>query len=71
MSVILDEPAVAAPERRRQSDASIAEQFGLSASQPRIAVLIPCRNEETAIGKVVSDFQHALPEAVIYVYDNN
>ncbi|MGD0104981.1 MAG: glycosyltransferase family 2 protein [Rhodopila sp.] len=71
MSLILDEPPVAAPERRWQSDATIAEQFGLSASQPRIAVLIPCRNEETAIGKVVSDFQHALPEAVVYVYDNN
>jgi glycosyltransferase involved in cell wall biosynthesis len=38
---------------------------------PRIAVLIPCFNEATAIGKVVADFRHALPAAAIYVYDNN
>ena len=37
----------------------------------RIAVLVPCYNEETAIGKVVADFRAALPEAAIYVYDNN
>ena len=36
-----------------------------------IAVLIPCYNEEVAIGKVVSDFRAALPDAAIYVYDNN
>jgi glycosyltransferase involved in cell wall biosynthesis len=37
----------------------------------RVAVLVPCYNEETAIGKVVADFRAALPEAAIYVYDNN
>ena len=37
----------------------------------RIAVLIPCYNEAAAIGKVVADFQRTLPEARIYVYDNN
>ena len=36
-----------------------------------IAVLIPCHNEEAAIGKVVADFRAALPAASIYVYDNN
>ena len=36
-----------------------------------IAVLIPCYNEEAAIGRVVRDFRQALPEATIYVYDNN
>jgi glycosyltransferase involved in cell wall biosynthesis len=36
-----------------------------------VAVLIPCYNEETAIGKVVGDFRQALPQAAIYVYDNN
>jgi glycosyltransferase involved in cell wall biosynthesis len=36
-----------------------------------IAVLVPCFNEETAIGKVVSDFRTALPTATIYVYDND
>ena len=40
-------------------------------SPPRIAVLIPCYNEETAIAKTVSDFRQALPQAVVYVYDNN
>ena len=38
---------------------------------PRIAVLVPCYNEEAAIAKVVQDFRAALPTAVIYVYDNN
>ena len=38
---------------------------------PRIAVLVPCYNEETAIAKVVRDFRSALPEATVYVYDNN
>jgi glycosyltransferase involved in cell wall biosynthesis len=42
----------------------------LAAGQ-RIAVLVPCFNEETAIAKVVADFRAALPEATIYVYDNN
>ena len=37
----------------------------------RIAVLIPCYNEEKTIEKVVTDAKNALPEAVIYVYDNN
>ena len=37
----------------------------------RIAVLVPCYNEEVAIAKVVADFRAALPEATIYVYDNN
>ncbi|TPW28310.1 glycosyltransferase [Martelella alba] len=36
-----------------------------------IAVLLPCYNEEITIGKVVSDFKDSLPEATIYVYDNN
>jgi glycosyltransferase involved in cell wall biosynthesis len=37
----------------------------------KIAVLIPCYNESKTIEKVVSDFKAVLPEAVIYVYDNN
>jgi glycosyltransferase involved in cell wall biosynthesis len=37
----------------------------------RTAVLVPCYNEEAAIAQVVSDFRRALPEALIYVYDNN
>lgn len=37
----------------------------------KIAVLIPCYNEGKTIEKVVTDFKKVLPEAVIYVYDNN
>ena len=37
----------------------------------KIAVLVPCYNEAQTIAKVVTDFKAALPEAVIYVYDNN
>ena len=37
----------------------------------RVAVLIPCFNEGPSIGKVVADFRKVLPEATVYVYDNN
>ena len=37
----------------------------------KIAVLIPCYNESNTEAKVISDMRKALPEAVIYVYDNN
>lgn len=37
----------------------------------KIAVLIPCYNEEQTIGKVIDDWKNELPEATIYVYDNN
>ncbi len=40
-------------------------------SDAKIAVLVPCYNEEVAIGQVVRDFAAALPQARIYVYDNN
>src|SRR6185369_16813729 len=40
-------------------------------SQPRIAVLLPCYNEEAAIAATVAGFKQALPTAIIYVYDNN
>src|SRR6478736_4133409 len=39
--------------------------------QPRIAVLLPCYNEEAAIGATVAGFREALPGATVYVYDNN
>jgi glycosyltransferase involved in cell wall biosynthesis len=38
---------------------------------PRIAVLIPCFNEEAAIAKVIADFRQALPAADVFLYDNN
>ena len=37
----------------------------------KTAVLVPCYNEETTVNSVVADFHRALPEAEIYVYDNN
>ena len=40
-------------------------------AQRRVAVLVPCFNEEAAVATVISDFRKALPSAAIYVYDNN
>ena len=40
-------------------------------SSPRVAVLIPCRNEEVAISRVIAAFRAALPHAAIHAYDNN
>jgi glycosyltransferase involved in cell wall biosynthesis len=43
-----------------------------AANQRRqVAVLVPCYNEEAAIARVVADFRACLPDAVVYVYDNN
>ncbi len=41
------------------------------ANVPRVAVLLPCYNEEAAIGATVAGFRAALPGATVYVYDNN
>ncbi len=38
---------------------------------PKLAVIIPCFNEEAAIGRVVADFRAALPRAIVFVYDDN
>src|SRR5215475_7181143 len=43
----------------------------MTASSPRIAVLVPCYNEEAAVATVIADFRKALPSADIFVYDNN
>ena len=43
----------------------------MSLPMPRIAVLLPCYNEEAAIAQTVAGFRAALPDAAIYVYDNN
>lgn len=40
-------------------------------AEKRTAVIIPCYNEASTIGKVVGDFRRELPEAAIYVFDNN
>ena len=43
----------------------------MSEAKPSIAVIIPCYQEAVTIAKVVADFRHELPDARIYVYDNN
>src|SRR5262245_2041125 len=43
----------------------------MTAADLRIAVLVPCYNEEAAVASVVADFRKALPAATVYVYDNN
>ncbi|MBC2777955.1 glycosyltransferase family 2 protein [Parasphingopyxis marina] len=48
-----------------------AEVTLTSADAPTIAVILPCYNEEAAIAQTVEDFRVALPQAAIYVYDNN
>jgi glycosyltransferase involved in cell wall biosynthesis len=48
-----------------------APMTALEKTDPSIAVMLPCYNEEAAIGKTVRDFRAALPQASIYVYDNN
>jgi cellulose synthase/poly-beta-1,6-N-acetylglucosamine synthase-like glycosyltransferase len=48
-------------------------QIGLSVldTSPRIAILIPCFNEELTIAHVIDRFRAELPDARIYVFDNN
>jgi glycosyltransferase involved in cell wall biosynthesis len=41
-----------------------------TAGQPRVAVLVPCYNEEQTVGRVVADFRRVLPGATVYVFDN-
>jgi glycosyltransferase involved in cell wall biosynthesis len=52
--------------KRKTAQTSAKTREGLA-----VAVLIPCYNEQAAIGKTVADFRSALPDALIYVYDNN
>jgi glycosyltransferase involved in cell wall biosynthesis len=56
---------------RREAQNSGLTLYDEGGNSMKIAVLIPCYNEEKTIGKVVSDFKRELPEADIYVYDNN
>ena len=43
----------------------------MSKEKRKIAVLIPCYNEAQTIEKVIKDYKQVLPDATIYVYDNN
>lgn len=55
-------------DKRPVDDAQNADDQNLAHCE--VAVLIPCHNEEVAIGKVVNDFRAVMPRASIYVYDN-
>lgn len=67
MSDTLEQRAAAA----RLPDAIAEWSLPACPPEPRIAVLIPCCNEEATVGNVVADFHACLPQAVVYVYDNN
>jgi len=64
-------PGSAKRDETRAADGHVVETPRQPRLTYRIAVLIPCFNEETAIAKVVTDFRNALPDATVYVYDNN
>ena len=51
--------------------AAAQDSDGRTGARRRIAVLIPCYNEEVAVPLVIAAFREALPGATIYVYDNN
>jgi glycosyltransferase involved in cell wall biosynthesis len=59
------------PAASHLSEKTAERYAGPAPWYPSIAVLIPCFNEEAAIGTVIGDFRDALPGATIYVYDNN
>ena len=64
-------PRSAAAPLRPEECARVPETQSAIPETARIAVLIPCYNEEVAIPRVVAAFRAALPRAEVYVYDNN
>ncbi len=64
-------PPNMSPNVPQSMDADMTGTPGALWNTARIAVLLPCYNEEAAVVKVVQDFRAALPEARIYVFDNN
>ena len=52
-------------------DFPVLVKRGVNMTKEKIAVLIPCFNEETTVKDVIMEFKEVLPNAVIYVYDNN
>ena len=59
------------PSRPRTAHDQFSEPFGHEDQAPRIAVLVPCHNEQASISHVIADFARELPAAQIFVYDNN
>ena len=47
------------------------DRGGIGQSSPKVAVLVPCHNEERTVGDVVRQFRAQLPFASVYVFDNN
>jgi glycosyltransferase involved in cell wall biosynthesis len=68
MSITLDAARATAPAFPAFRPAAAG---ATASAAPRIAVLVPCYNEAVAITRVVAAFRAALPEATVYVYDNN
>ena len=62
--------ALLEPGRNQDAEAA-ARPARLGAAGPRVAVLIPCLNEEASVPRVITAFRASLPDAAIYVYDNN
>ncbi len=70
----VSENAIAAPlpsEDRDDLGRRVQATIRSAVARPRIAVLVPCYNEELTVAAVVGAFRSALPEATVYVYDNN
>lgn len=68
------EATIETPARRLSSGGEAEPYVGTGpsrAGRPKIAVIIPCYNEEAAIGRVTADFRQQLPDAEIHVFDNN
>lgn len=75
MSATLQKLAAAAglPQQEEgwYADRAAMRTPAITSDAPSIAILIPCFNEEASIAKVVADFRTTLPQAQVYVYDNN
>jgi len=56
---------------RADEKAGPAARLDAATAGRRIAILVPCYNEEVAIAQVIADFRKALPSATLHVYDNN
>ncbi len=67
IAAVRRDPAETVDYRR----SSAARQVVDPLARLRVAVLIPCWNEENSVARVVHEFRAALPDAAIYVYDNN
>ena len=66
-----DDAAREGAQMRQVSEKAEGRRGTVAGVRPRIAVLVPCYNEEAAIARVIGDFRANLPDAAIYVYDNN